>query len=185
MREDHVVREQQRAAGDAGIGDVESRPMIRAGVDQDEVDHIAEPHSVGQVSKYPGQQQRARAQDPIIISRRAKEIEKHGNRRRRREHRKKPTTERAAFLQLAEGDAGVFRVGEIEEAANYGDVFETETPNSPGLTRLIEKINAERRDQITDAPWNAGLQLFSISCSAATQRSHTVGWSDDSPTRVE
>jgi len=45
-----IIREQQRAKANAGIGDIERGPVIVAGVYQNEIDHKAETHAIGQVS---------------------------------------------------------------------------------------------------------------------------------------
>jgi hypothetical protein len=163
MRENHVVGQKQRSTRNARIGYIERWPMILTGVHQDEIDHVTKPDAVSQIPEYAGQQQRAGAENTIVIPRRAKEVEQDGQRRRACQHRKKPSPKRAAFLQLAERYAAILGVGEIEKAADDGHVLKTQPPHGPGFARLIEKINAERRDKITDAPWNTGFQFSSIS----------------------
>lgn len=185
MRENHVIGQKQRSARDAGIGDIERRPVILTGVHKNEIDHITKPNPVSQVPEYAGQQQRAGAENAIVITRRAKEVEQHSQRCAGRKHHKKPSPKRAAFLQLAECYTGIFSVSEIKKSADDGYVLEAHPAHGPGFARLVEQINAERRDQVTYAPWNAGFQFSSISWSAAMQRSHTVGYFEDSPTRVE
>jgi hypothetical protein len=163
VRENHVVGQKQRSTRDARIGDIERRPMVLPGVHQDKIDHVTKSHAISQIPKYAGQQQRASAENTIVIARRAKKVEQDGKRCRRGQHRKEPSPKRASFLQLAECYAAILCVSEIEKAADYGDVVETQASHGPGFARLVEKINAKRRDKVTDAPWNAGFQFSSIS----------------------
>ena len=142
MRENHIVRQKQRPACDARVGDIERRPVILTGVHENEVDHVTKPDAVSQVPEYAGQQQRAGAQNAIVIARGAKEVEQHGQRGARCKHHKKPSSKRAALLQLAKGYTGIFCVGEIEKSADDGYVLEAHPAHSPGFARLIEKINA-------------------------------------------
>ena len=163
MRENHVVGQKQRATGNARIGDIERWPMVLPGVHQDEIDYVAKPDAVSQIPEDTCKQQRACAENTIVIARRAEKVEQDGKRCRRREHRKKPSPKRAAFLQLAERYAGILSVCEIEKSADDGHVLEPQLPHGPGFARLVEQINAERCDKVTDAPWNAGFQFSSIS----------------------
>lgn len=185
MREDQVVRQQQRAERDARIRNIEGWPMILAGVQLDEIDHESQAHSISQISGDARQKQRARAQNSIIIARGAKEIKQHRDRSRSRQDYEKPPPKGAAFLQLTERDASIFRVSEIQQAADDCAVFKAHAMNSPGFARLVRQVNAKRRDQVSDAPCETIVQLASISSNAATHLSHTVGNFEDSPTRVE
>ena len=163
MRENHVVSQKQRSARDARIGDIERRPMVLPGVHQDEIDHVTKADAVSKIPEYAGQQQRAGAQKMVVIARCAKEVDQDGKRRRRGQHHKEPSPKSTAFLQLAERYAAILCVSEIEKAADHGDVVEPQAAHGPGFARLVEKINAERSDQVTDTPWNAGFQFSSIS----------------------
>jgi len=143
MREDQIVRQQQRAEGDARIRNIESRPMILAGVQLDEIDHEPESHSISQVSGDARQQQRARAQNSIIITRGAKEIKQHRDRSRGRQDYEKPAPKGAAFLQLTERDASILCVDEIENATDDGAIFKAHAMNSPGFARLVRQVNPQ------------------------------------------
>ena len=135
--EDQIVRQQQRAEGDARIRNVEGWPMILAGVQLDEIDHEPQAHSISQISGDACQQQRARTQNAIIITRGAKEIKQHRDRSRGRQDYEKPAPKGAAFLQLTERDASVFRVSEIQQATDDCAIFKAHAMNSPGFARLI------------------------------------------------
>jgi hypothetical protein len=163
MRENHVVRQKQSSTGYARISDIERWPMVLPGVHQNEIDYVTKPDAVSQIPEDTCKQQRAGAENPIVIARRAEKVEQDCKRRRRCEHRKKPSPKRAAFLQLAESYAGILSVCEIEKPADDRHVLETQPPHGPGFARLVEQINAERCHKVTDAPWDAGFQFSSIS----------------------
>src|SRR5438067_6165915 len=116
------------------------------------VDHESKPHAVRQISQDAGEQQRARAENSIIIAFRAKKINQHRGCCGSGEHYKEPASERAAFLQLSKGNAGILSVREIEDASDYGHITKSKTSHHPGLARLIHQIDAQRDDEITDAP---------------------------------
>lgn len=46
MRENQIISEQQRAARDARVSDIERGPMILTGVKLDEIDHKSEAYSI-------------------------------------------------------------------------------------------------------------------------------------------
>jgi hypothetical protein len=173
-------------------------------VEQDEVDDVAEARAVGQVPGDAGEQQRARAEHAVVLPRRAEEVGEDGDRRRAGQRDQQPAARRAALLKLPEGDAGILRVGQIEEARHDRHVPpQTQAAHRPRLRGLIDEVDAERRQQVGRAPAQAVERLdriapgtrpprspaarrravrahddapsASISASASMQRSQTVG----------
>src|SRR5437764_14838384 len=105
-----------------------------------EVDHESEPHAVRQISQDAGEQQRARAENSIIIAFRAKKINQHRGCCGSGEHYKEPACERAAFLQLSKGNAGILSVREIEEASDYGHIKKSKTSHNLVFSLMIHQI---------------------------------------------
>src|SRR5215211_6104974 len=130
--------------------------MIVAGMQDDEIDHVAEPDAVSQVSENARKQQRTRAEDAIVVSRRAQEVIENGDGREYCQHDEEPATKRATFLQLSKRDTGVFGVDELKEPANdHALITEAQRPDSPRLRRLIRQVDAEGSQQIPGAPREA------------------------------
>ena len=144
VAKDQIVREQQRADSDARVCYVERGPMIAAGVQDDEIDHVAESKAIGQVSENTREQQRARTQNSIVVSRRAHEVIENCDGGEHRQHDEKPATKRTAFLQLTKSDAGILGVDKLKEAGNDDAlVTKPQRPHRPRLRRLIGKVDAE------------------------------------------
>ena len=153
VAKDQIVRQQQRADSNTRVCYVERGPMIVAGVQDDEIDHIAESKTISQVSENAGEQQRTCTQNAIVVSRCAHEVIKNRDRSEHCEHDEEPATERAAFLQLSKRDARVFGVYELKEPGNdHAFVTEAQRFNRPRFRRLVGHKNAQGRQQIAGAP---------------------------------
>src|SRR2546421_12154496 len=118
MSEYQIVSQQQRTERDASVGDIERWPVILSGVQQNEINHKPEPHTISQVAQDARQQQRGCSENAIVVSRRAKKVKQHRNGRDCRQDDEKPAAKRAAFLQLPKGDAAILGINKIEQAAN-------------------------------------------------------------------
>src|SRR6185369_1783588 len=132
MTENQIVREQQCSYRDTRVRDVECGPMIVAGVQDDEVDHVTKPDAVRQIAEDAGEQQRTGSQDAVVVTRRTHEVVKNPGSSQRSERYKKPATERPTFLQVAKRNAGVLRVNELKKTANHDALFaKTQRLNRP------------------------------------------------------
>src|SRR5205807_9697751 len=94
-------------------------------------------------------------EDAIIVAGRTEKIKQHSNCCRRGQHDEEPAAERAAFLQLAEGDAAILSINQVEHAANDRAILKAQATNRPGFARLIRQIDADRRDEVARAPGHA------------------------------
>lgn len=122
-------------------------------MENDEIDHVAQPRAISKIADDACQQQRAGSQHTVIVSRRPQKIEEYRQRRSDREHYENPPSERAAFLQLPKRDATILGVNEIEEAGDYRSlVAKPECAHRPGLGRLIDHVDTEACEYITHAP---------------------------------
>jgi len=103
-------------------------------MNNDEVDHVPESRAVGQIAYDASQQKGARSKHAIVVARRANEVIENRQRCSNRQHNEKPATERSTFLQLTEGNAGIFRIDEVEKSSNNLLVFAIpERTHGPGF----------------------------------------------------
>ncbi len=113
-------------------------------MDSDEINYITEPGAVGQIPDDSGEQQRTRSQHTVVVSRRAQEIVKDGQRRGYRQHYKKPASKTSAFLQLAEGNTAILCIYQVKKAADDSLIMsETQRAHGPRLGRLVDHVEAE------------------------------------------
>ena len=118
-----------------------------------EVNNVAKPDAVSQIAGDSGEQERASAQDAIVVSRSAQKIIKHGHRGRDGKNHKEPSSKTSAFLQLAKSNPRILRVNKIEEAANDGPIAsEPQRAYRPRLAGLIDHVDAKAGEQVTRAP---------------------------------
>src|SRR5262249_44936193 len=90
----------------------------------------------------------------------------------------------------AEGGAAVDHMGQAQEAGDHGHALvQNDALRDQPLPELVGQEDADRSQEVVlahvSAPGHFPWFSFSISSSAATQRSHTVGYFMLSPTRVE
>src|SRR5690242_3759045 len=130
--------------------------MIIAGVQDDEINDVTEANAIREIAGDTGKQQRASSKHAIVVSGSTKEIVKDGDGGSNREYDEKPAAKRAAFLKLAEGDAGVFRVVKLHEAGDHHAlVGVAQRSRGPRFRPLIGEINTERGQQVAGAPGEA------------------------------